>query len=73
MLRTYDVAGEFRGNTLRVNLTEEKFFSLNFLNTKTSIQMGSGGDVFGSTNSGGGGETAVAAAVAAVRAPSRAA
>jgi MSHA type pilus biogenesis protein MshL len=55
VLRTYDVAGEFRGNTLRVNLTEEKFFSLNFLNTKTSIQMGSGGNVFGSTNSGGGG------------------
>jgi len=55
VLRTYDVAGEFRGNTLRVNLTEEKFFSLNFLNTKTSIQMGSGGNVFGSTNLGGGG------------------
>ena len=55
VLRTYDVAGEFRGNTLRVNLTEEKFFSLNFLNTKSSIQMGSGGNVFGGSNSGGGG------------------
>ncbi len=55
VMRTYDVAGEFRGNTLRVSLTEEKFFSLNFLNTKTSIQMGSGGNVFGSSNSGGGG------------------
>ncbi|GAB3359725.1 MULTISPECIES: pilus (MSHA type) biogenesis protein MshL [Giesbergeria] len=52
VLRTYDVAGEFRGNTLRVNLTEEKFFALNFLNTKTSIQMGSGGNVFGSTTGG---------------------
>lgn len=52
VLRTYDVAGEFRGNTLRVNLTEEKFFSLNFLNTKTSIQMGSGGNVFGNTAGG---------------------
>lgn len=55
VLRTYDVAGEFRGNTLRVNLTEEKFFALNFLNTKSSIQMGSGGNVFGSSNSGGSG------------------
>lgn len=55
VLRTYDVSGEFRGNTLRVNLTEEKFFALNFLNTKTSIQMGSGGNVFGSSNSGGSG------------------
>lgn len=52
VLRTYDVAGEFRGNTLRVNLTEEKFFALNFLNTKSSIQMGSGGNVFGSSNAG---------------------
>lgn len=56
VLRTYDVAGEFQGNTLRVSLTEEKFFSLNFLNTKSSIQMGSGGNVFGSSsgNSSGG-------------------
>jgi general secretion pathway protein D len=53
VMRTYDVAGEFRGNTLRVNLHEEKFFSVNFLNSKTSIQMGSGGNVFGS-NAGGG-------------------
>ena len=57
VLRTYDVAGEFRGNTLRVNLTEEKFFALNFLNAKSSIQMGSGGNVFGSSNFGGGGSS----------------
>lgn len=55
VMRTYDVAGEFRGNTLRVNLTEEKFFALNFLNAKSSIQMGSGGSVFGGSNSGSGG------------------
>lgn len=55
VMRTFDVAGEFKGNTLRVSLNEEKFFSLNFLNTKSSIQMGSGGNVFGSSNSGGGG------------------
>ena len=54
VLRTYDVSGEFRGNTLRVNLTEEKFFALNFLNAKTSIQMGSGGNVFGGGTSGSG-------------------
>jgi len=54
VMRTFDVAGEFKGNTLRVSLTEEKFFSLNFLNSKSSIQMGSGGNAFGSTNSGGG-------------------
>lgn len=54
VMRTYDVAGEFRGNTLRVNLTEEKFFALNFLNAKTNIQMGSGGNVFGGSGGGGG-------------------
>lgn len=53
VMRTFDVAGEFKGNTLRVSLMEEKFFSLNFLNSKSSIQMGSGGNVFGSANSGG--------------------
>ena len=57
VLRTYDVAGEFRGNTLRVNLTEEKFFALNFLNAKSSIQTGSGGNVFGSSTFGGGGSS----------------
>jgi len=47
IMRTYDVVGEINGNTLRVNLTEEKFFKLNFLNTRASLQMGSGGNVFG--------------------------
>lgn len=61
VLRTYDVAGEFRGNTLRVNLTEEKFFALNFLNTKSSIQMGSGAMCSAAA-------TPVAAAVAAAAA-----
>jgi general secretion pathway protein D len=51
VLHTYDVAGEITGNTIRVNLTEEKFFSVNFLNTRSSMQMGSGGNVFGSTGS----------------------
>lgn len=41
VLRTYDVAGEFRGSAAGQS-DREKFFSLNFLNTKTSIQMGSG-------------------------------
>ncbi len=52
VLRTYDVAGEFRGNTLRVNLTEDKFFNLSFLNAKSSLQMSSGGNVFGASTGG---------------------
>ncbi|WP_460509371.1 pilus (MSHA type) biogenesis protein MshL [Hydrogenophaga soli] len=53
VLRTYDVAGEISGNTIRVNLTEEKFFKVNFLNTHNSLQMGSGGNVLGGTSSSG--------------------
>ena len=51
VLRTYDVVGDINGNTLRVNLTEEKFFKVGFLNTRSSLQLGSGGNVFGSTGS----------------------
>lgn len=53
VLRTYDVVGDIQGNTLRVSLTEEKFFKVNFLNTRSSLQMGSGGNVFGSGTGGG--------------------
>lgn len=52
VLRTYDVAGEFKGNTLRVNLTEDKFFNLSFLNAKSALQMSSGGNVFGASTGG---------------------
>lgn len=52
VMRTYDVAGEFRGNTLRVNLTEDKFFNLSFLNAKSALQMSSGGNVFGASTGG---------------------
>lgn len=54
VLRTYDVVGDVQGNTLRVKLTEEKFFKVNFLNTRSNMQLGSGGNVFGSTGAGGG-------------------
>jgi general secretion pathway protein D len=54
VLRTYDVVGEINANTLRVNLTEEKFFKVSFLNTRSTMQLGSGGNVFGSTGSTGG-------------------
>lgn len=58
VLRVYDVAGEIKGNTLRVNLHEEKFFSLDFLNSATGMNIASGGNVFGnSTGSGSSGST----------------
>ena len=53
VMRAYNVAGEIQGNTLRVTLSEEKFFSLDFLNSSTALDLSSGGNVFGSTAGGG--------------------
>lgn len=54
VLRTYDVAGDIKGNTLRVTLNEERIFSLDFLNSSTSMNLSSGGNVFGNTSGSGG-------------------
>lgn len=48
VLRSYDVAGEVRNQTLRVRLHEEKFMSLGFLNVSNQMSLNSGGNVFGS-------------------------
>ena len=55
VLRNYDVAGQLNGQTLRLQLHEEKFFSLNFLNANAQLDMTSGGNVFGSNSGGSGG------------------
>ena len=55
VMRAYNVTGEIQGNTLRVTLSEEKFFSLDFLNSSTALDLSSGGNVFGNTTGGGGG------------------
>lgn len=52
ILRTYDVGGEIRGNTLRVTLNEERVVSLDFLNSTSQLDMSSGGNVFGSSATG---------------------
>ncbi|GAA6121394.1 pilus (MSHA type) biogenesis protein MshL [Acidovorax sp. FG27] len=55
VLRAYNVSGEIQGNTLRVALNEEKFFNLDFLNSNTSLDLSSGGNVFGNSTGGGAG------------------
>lgn len=55
VLRAYNVAGEIQGNTLRVTLNEEKIFALDFLNSNTSLELNSGGNVFGNSTGGSGG------------------
>ena len=50
LLKSYDVSGEIRNQTMRIKLHEEKFFALNFLNINTQMALNSGGNVFGSNN-----------------------
>ena len=53
VLKSYDVHGEIRNQTIRIKLHEEKFFSMNFLNINTQMSLSSGGNIFGSNNSSG--------------------
>ena len=52
VIRAYDVSGEIKGNMMRVSLTEERLISLDFLNASTTLDMSSGGNVFGGGNTG---------------------
>lgn len=58
VLKSYDVAGEITGQTLRIRTNEEKFFSMNFLNIASQMSMSSGGNVFGA-NAGAGATSAI--------------
>lgn len=53
VLRSYDVAGEVRNQTLRVRLLEERSLALDFLNVSTQMSLNSGGNVFGANSSAG--------------------
>jgi len=51
--RAFDVTSDIRGNTLRVNLLDERIFALDMLNATMSMDVSSGGNVFGANSSGG--------------------
>ncbi|PTD97837.1 pilus (MSHA type) biogenesis protein MshL [Pseudothauera lacus] len=55
ILDVFDLHGEVRGSTLQVGLMQEQVFDLDFLNTRMSVNIASGGNVFGSNQSSGGG------------------
>ncbi len=58
VMKSYDVAGEIKGQTLRIRMNEEKFFTLSFLNITNQMSMNSGGNVFGA-NAGAGASSAI--------------
>ncbi|MDR5875434.1 pilus (MSHA type) biogenesis protein MshL [Halomonas sp. CUBES01] len=56
ILDVYNVYGQVRGQTLRVQLMQEKMYPLDFLNTASDLQISDGGNVFGAgTGATGGG------------------
>lgn len=55
ILRIFDLHGETRGGALVVSLMEERVFDLDLLNTTMSIDVSSGGNVFGSSGGASGG------------------
>jgi general secretion pathway protein D len=52
ILEAFDLAGEVTGNTTKIDLFEERFFNIDFLNARMTLDVSGGGNVFGS-NSGG--------------------
>lgn len=55
ILTAFDLYGETRGGALVVSPMEERVFNVEMLNTTTSLDMSTGGDVFGAGSSGAGG------------------
>ncbi len=54
LLSSYDLAYEVEDNVLRIKRFVERSFNLNFLNSETSVNISSGGDIFGSASAEGG-------------------
>ena len=54
LMNMLDLHGEIKGNILVIKPFEERIFHVNFLQDIATIDFSTGGDVFGSGNSGGG-------------------
>lgn len=55
ILTAFDLHGETRGGALVVSPMQERTFNIGMLNTTTSLEISSGGDVFGAGSRGAGG------------------
>jgi MSHA type pilus biogenesis protein MshL len=54
LLSSYDLAYEVRENVLHIKRFTERTFELDFLNSDTTVNINSGGDIFGSAEADGG-------------------
>ncbi len=57
ILTAFDLHGETRGGALIVSPMQERVFQINTLNSTTSLEMSTGGDVFGAGASAAGGDS----------------
>jgi general secretion pathway protein D len=55
ILEVFDLAGQVEGNTIKISLYDERFYNLDFLNSRMNLDITAGGNVFGSNSGGGGG------------------
>ena len=52
ILDAFDLAGQVEGNTTKIGRFEERFFNIDFLNARMSLDVTSGGNVFGANTGG---------------------
>ena len=57
ILEAFDLSGQVDGNTIKIGLFDERFFNIDFLNSRMSMDVTSGGNVFGSNAGGSGGSS----------------
>ena len=56
ILDAFDLAGRIEGSTIKIGMFDERFFNIDFLNSRMSMDVTAGGNVFGA-NSGGAGSS----------------
>jgi MSHA type pilus biogenesis protein MshL len=54
IIDAFDVHGTTDGNTIKVGMFEDRFFDIDFLNSRMNVDITAGGNVFGSSGGAGG-------------------
>ncbi len=52
ILDAFDLSGQVEGNTTKIGMFEERFFNIDFLNSRMSLDVTAGGNVFGANTGG---------------------
>ncbi|MBR7800854.1 pilus (MSHA type) biogenesis protein MshL [Undibacterium fentianense] len=55
ILDVFDLSGSVDGNTIKIGIFDEKFYNIDFLNSRMNLDLTAGGNVFGANSGGGGG------------------